>query len=70
LAYRDLREIARWGENSQDLNIALMGIRAGVLQNEIEEIRESLLKSIDDIFCKVKQDPYELSKDVLGSIYA
>ena len=70
LAYRDLHQIARWGEKNQDLNVARMGIRAGVLQNEIEEIRESLLKSIDDIFCKVKQDPYELSKDVLGSIYA
>jgi len=70
LAYRDLQEIARWGEVDQDSNIVRMGIRAGILQNEIEEIRESLLKSIDYIFCKVKQDPYELSKDILGSTYA
>ena len=39
-------------------------------QKEIEKIHKSLLLSIDDIFSKAKQDPYELSHDILGSIYA
>jgi len=70
LAYRDLQEIAQWAEVDQDLNITQMGIRAGILQDEIEEIRETLLKSIDDIFCRVKEDPYEISTEILGSMYA